>query len=121
MKAHVSEAPTNWSDLPDITETEALSDEDRACLADVMEVLSRHKRTARFGVSLLHSHFPMAPGEFLLEECDIPNRTLTIRPVTADKTGAFRPTSWRWDNGTIRPITMCGTLYGGGSCGYPDD
>lgn len=123
MAMHISETPSNWNDLPRLSDTDELSDNDRECLREMMNVLIKHGRANRFGVSLLHSHFPLAEDEFLLEENDPKSRTLTIRPMsrTDHPSTAIRPTSWRWDKGEIRPFGMCGTAYGGGSCGYPDD
>jgi hypothetical protein len=58
-----------------------VSSEDADCLDEMRDVLARHNRLNRFGVVLLHSHFPVADDEILLEETDSATRTSTIRPV----------------------------------------
>jgi hypothetical protein len=58
-----------------------VSGEDADCLDEMRDVLARHNRLNRFGIVLLHSHFPVANDEILLEETDTATRTSTIRPV----------------------------------------
>ncbi len=54
-------------DLPNIDEVSALSDEDRVCIDEIISVLEKHDRLKRFGLTLLHQHFPVEDGEILLE------------------------------------------------------
>lgn len=93
--------------LLDITEVKPLSDEDRACFADLKDVLARHGALNRFGVSLLHSHFPVYEGEVLVEECDEEARTLTLMPRNraelTEKT--LLQTNWRLD--TDEAVQQC--------------
>jgi hypothetical protein len=65
---------------PDIMDVEPLGAADHACLQEIKDVLLRHGRLNRFGVTLLHEHFAISHDEILVEECDPANRTLTIRP-----------------------------------------
>ena len=67
--------------LPDIDEIEPLSEADEECLREVREVLTRHGALRRFGLTLLHEHFPLAESEVLVEFVDSKERTLTSRPV----------------------------------------
>lgn len=67
--------------LPDIDQVMPFSAADEACLKELREVLVRHAATDRFGIDLLHSHFPMADDELLLEETDVENRTQTISVI----------------------------------------
>jgi hypothetical protein len=67
--------------LPDIDAVAPFGPDDAVCLKEVNEVLRKHNATARFGVSLLHSHFPMAEDEILLEETDVLNRRQTISVI----------------------------------------
>jgi hypothetical protein len=65
----------------DINLIPAVSSEDSDCLVEMREVLARHNKLDRFGILLLHSHFPVADDEILLEETDTTTRTSTVRPV----------------------------------------
>lgn len=57
--------------LPHIDDLIPFSTEDEACLAEMKEVLRRHGKLGRFGLSLMHNHFEVADDEMLLEECDV--------------------------------------------------
>ena len=70
--------------LPDITEVRPVDESDLGCLLEIRDVLLRHGAVERFGVNLLHDHFPVSEGEVLLEVCDPESRTLTIRPAAAE-------------------------------------
>ena len=54
---------------------------DAACLEDVRRVLAQHQRLDRFGIALLHSHFPLSDDEILLETTDLQKREHLVRPV----------------------------------------
>ena len=103
--------PMNWNDLPHINDTPHISDSDEACLAELEQVLKEHGKTSRFGVSLLHSHFPLAEDEVLLEHCDEQARTLSAKAVKFDQivTGGFRPTLWRFDGSKNHVCGWCPT------------
>ncbi len=90
-----------YRDLPDIDAVTPLDAADFACLAEVREVLSRHGRLDRFGVNLLHTHFPMSDDEVLVESCDDAARalTMTVQPKSALDTADIIPTSWRLTDG----------------------
>lgn len=77
----ISVQPVQWSSLKDIDDIEPLNERDADCFAEVREVLKRHGKLDRFGLALLHSHFPIEPGEILLESTDKKNRTLSLEPV----------------------------------------
>jgi predicted transcriptional regulator of viral defense system len=85
--------------LQDIDEIEPISDKDRACLDEIQKVLERHGALQRFGVSLLHSHFPVHEGEILVESCNKSSRTLTLRPVKLAEVSEnnLMETNWRLD------------------------
>ena len=123
MSAEINETMTNWRDLPDIDDAEELTEDDRRCLTEVMEVIRRNGRMNKFGVMLLHSHFPLKEDEFMLETCHRANRTLTLLPVREEELqpGTYRPTSWRWDQGSIRPVGACASGMYGSHYGYKDD
>lgn len=85
--------------LPDIVDVRPVDETDRACLLEVRAVLERHGALKRFGINLLHDHFPMDDDEVLLEVCDPEERTLTIRPGTASslEEGRFVGTNFQFD------------------------
>jgi hypothetical protein len=104
---HIQASPMNWNDLPHINETPNIDETDESCLAELESVLRKHGKASRFGVSLLHSHFPLADDEVLLEHCDEEARTLSAHAVKFEKivAGRFRPTLWRFDG---RKNHVCG-------------
>jgi hypothetical protein len=67
--------------LPNIDDVTPISDEDKPCLDEIRDVLTRRNTLRRFGVCLLHEHFPIADDETMLETCDAERRTLTNRPI----------------------------------------
>lgn len=92
-----------YQGLSDIDAVAPLDDADRACLADMREVLKRHGRLDRFGVMLLHSHFPIHEGEVLLERCDPDLRQLTLEvaPQSVLASDQIVPTSWRLSDESV--------------------
>ena len=69
---------------PDLIDIVPLGEADRACLDAVRAALSAHGSLDRFGLTLLHDHFPLQDGELLVETCDPDSRTLTIAPGVVD-------------------------------------
>ena len=95
--------------FPDLTHAKSFGDDDRALVADLHAVLKDHDALGRFGITLLHSHFPVGSDEILLEETNVAAREQTIRPVARDTLqddGVFE-TAWCIDSGKPVPITMC--------------
>lgn len=80
-------APVQWSHLNDIDAIKPINDDDADCLVEIREVLRKHGKLERFGVALLHSHFPLDPDEVMLEETDEETRTLTLKPVKQSQVG----------------------------------
>ena len=102
--------------LPDIDDVAPISKADQECLAALRSVLAEHGALQRFGVTLLHDHFPVSDDEIMMETVDKATRTLTTRPVKA----ADHPiensveTSWRLDSltGLARCERVCQRPYG---------
>jgi hypothetical protein len=95
---------------PDLLAIEELGEPDAACLEEVRAVLARHGALGRFGITLLHDHFDVAPNEVLLETCDERTRTLTISPQQLDPSAAGRviETSWRFsERGSVITGLVC--------------
>lgn len=93
--------------LPDISEVESLTAEDSDCVSELIQVLRKHGRLNRFGLTLLHQHFDVAEDEMLLEESDPVTRTLLIQPVKKSELSGvqYKATSWRLDSG--KPLMGC--------------
>ncbi|PZR20512.1 MAG: hypothetical protein DI539_10700 [Flavobacterium psychrophilum] len=72
---------TKWSSLPDIDSVVEFNDDDAACLKEIRDVLKKHSRLERFGISLLHTHFDVEEDEILFETTNVIERTQLIRPV----------------------------------------
>jgi len=92
---------SNQNSLPSIENINPVSEADQNCLRAIEAVLKQHNKLDRFGVTLLHKHFPLQDDEMLVETCDPENRTLTVSTV---KTNNINPdhyieTSWRLDTG----------------------
>ena len=70
-----------WSALNHIADLTPINDGDADCLSEIRQVLAKHSKLERFGVSLLHSHFDLADDEMLLETTDVEKREHYVRPV----------------------------------------
>jgi hypothetical protein len=80
MRHHTS---NDYALLPDIDDSDAgtITAADQACLDEIGNGLLRTRAHERFGVTLLHSHFPIENGETLVEEVHTDSDLLTLRPV----------------------------------------
>ena len=88
-----------WSALSHIADVNPIDDDDAACLSEIRDVLAKHGRLERFGVSLLHSHFAVADDEMLLETTDAERREHWVRPVRK---------SFLEENGIVAQTTVVG-------------
>ena len=90
---------------------------DEQLFEELRAVLERHDASARFGVTLLHKHFEVAPDELLVEVCDVESRTLTTRPCNKSDIAGVKviETNWRLDsmNATQQCTIACVTDRGG--------
>lgn len=62
--------------LPDINDVDPLSPADHACIEEIREVLLRRGCLQRFGLMLLHRHFPLSDDEILVESIDVQTESL---------------------------------------------
>lgn len=94
-----------------VEEVAPLTEDDRDCLLEIREVLLRHGGLDRFGITLLHSHFPLGEDEVLIEETDISARVQTVRPVARQQLEGVDvlETNWRFGE-TIQPLLYCAKL-----------
>jgi len=107
---------TEHAGLLDIDEVKPLSPEDAKCFAELKGVLERHGALQRFGVTLLHNHFPVYEGELLVEECDEASRTLTLKPMKRNELseGTLMQTNWRLDtDASVQGCTAYCLMDGG--------
>jgi hypothetical protein len=99
---------TQWNHLPTFGKVKRPSDNDRGCLDAIRDVLVKHGCLDRFGVTLLHKHFDMAPDEILVEEVHQADRTLVTKPVKVDVVRAETPgiyeTQWHWRPNLVRQV-----------------
>ncbi|MEU9988369.1 hypothetical protein AB0E10_16550 [Streptomyces sp. NPDC048045] len=82
--------------LPRFEEAEALGPQDAEFVRDLVAVLAKHGNLNRFGLCLLHDHFPIAPGEVLVETNDPRARTLHAHVEKADRTRHTKASQWRF-------------------------
>lgn len=89
-------ATNRASHSPQIDEVDALSEKDSAVIQEILDVLKKHGATERFGICLLHEHFPLQDDEVLLESSDIKNRVLTVTPEKRTAiVDSSKATMWR--------------------------
>lgn len=87
--------PTQWAQVPDMADIDPRLDaSDTACLAALREVLLAHGKLQRFGINLVHRHFPLDYDECLIETIDVQRRVLTVQPVRRAALPAAVPTQW---------------------------
>ncbi len=92
-----------------VADVQPRSEQDDALFDELASVLRKHNALDRFGISLLHRHFEIAPGEVLLETTDIPTRVQTVRPVNETEIAGvpYIETSWRLGDGWVAMACVC--------------
>ncbi|MFJ4522169.1 hypothetical protein ACIP4Y_14700 [Streptomyces sp. NPDC088810] len=99
--------------LPHFEEAEALGPQDAEFVRDLVGVLAKHGNLNRFGLCLLHDHFPLAADEVLVETNDSRARTLHVRVEKAGRTRHLKASQWRFvphagrEPGTQSPGVSC--------------
>ena len=105
------------ADMTAIDDVAPWSPADQHLFEELRAVLERHDASGRFGVTLLHKHFDVAPDEVLVEVCDVESRTLTTRPCSKSDIAGVKviETNWRLDSptGTQECTIACVTDAGG--------
>lgn len=101
---------------PDIHVAGTRNEKEAAAFAEMREVLKKHGLEAKYGLTLLHKHFDLAPDEILVEYTDIENRTLTSKPTKLDtiSSQSLIETTWALDSDVVMGhcVTQC---YTGGN------
>ncbi|GAA2347674.1 hypothetical protein [Streptomyces violaceusniger] len=90
------EITTRRPELPRFEEAEGLGPQDAEFVRDLIGVLEKHGNLDRFGLCLLHDHFPLDTDEVLVETNDPEARTLHIRVEKANGTRHAKPSQWRF-------------------------
>ncbi|MEV7688879.1 hypothetical protein ACFW1F_27760 [Streptomyces bungoensis] len=91
-----TQMPASRSPLPPFEEAEGLGARDAEFVGDLVAVLEKHGNLNRFGLCLLHDHFPLADDEILVETSEPETRTLHTRVEKADGTRHTKPSQWRF-------------------------
>ncbi|MFI1868530.1 hypothetical protein [Streptomyces jumonjinensis] len=89
-------SPTSTVSLPSFEEAEGLGPQDAEFVQDLVGVLTKHGNLDRFGLCLLHDHFPLGPGEVLVETNDPRTRTLHAQVEKAGQTRHAKASQWRF-------------------------
>jgi hypothetical protein len=113
---HITVSPMQWSTLPDMDRMDHdLNASDADCLADIRNVLARHGKLERFGITLMHKHFEIGDDECLVETIDVHTRTLTVRPYP--KSDLAQAVQTQWGLASHDPLQWCKQqcYYTGGS------
>jgi hypothetical protein len=81
----------DYAMLPDIDDSDAgiLTLADQVCLEEIGHCLLRSNAYSQFGVTLLHSHFPIDDDETFVEEVQVDARWITLRPVRCNPSELF--------------------------------
>jgi hypothetical protein len=108
------------AEMPYIDDVMPLNENDDAVIAELKQVLLKHGAETRFGITLLHDHFPIEEDEVMAEFEDATNRQLLTRPIKATElqNRSFIETQWRLDTDTSMLICMKNCIsVGGGHTG----
>jgi hypothetical protein len=103
---------------------EPFSETDKACMEDLREVLRKHNKLDRFGVTLLHKHFDITDDEMLVETVDEIKRIQTARPMKkseiATLDGQMVETCWSLQEGAAMRVCkrVCFQAHGGHHTGH---
>lgn len=77
--------PILHNEFSDIQEVSVITKDDSNCLAELKEIIVKHGKENKFGISLLHKHFDFLENEMLLETINVKDRVLTTTPVYVDE------------------------------------
>jgi hypothetical protein len=101
LRAEVPSPPS----FPSLEEVPSLAADDLECFAEIKEVLKKHNKLDRFGITLLHSHFDMRPNEVLLERTNTEERRMVQEPEIID-TCDITAIDTQWYLGQSMPLSL---------------
>ncbi|MFG2294280.1 hypothetical protein [Streptomyces sp. NPDC048603] len=109
--------------LPRFEDAECLGPRDAEFVRDLVAVLEKHGNLDRFGLCLLHDHFPLGGDEILVETNDPQSRTLSVRVEKTGLTRHAKASQWRFvshsddargtessEGGPYQVVLLCKTL-----------
>lgn len=102
-----------YTGLKDISEVQPYCPtKDKALFSKLREVLREYKADDRFGITLLHDHFEVSNGEWMVETHDEETRTLTIKPYRSEDLSEakvdLQETNWRFNKtGEVVAMQFC--------------
>jgi hypothetical protein len=105
--------------LPHISEVMPFNEKDNDLFKELRSVLEKHNAQSRFGINLLHDHFPLEQDEFMLETENSKGRVLNSRPeklsVVNRNIDSTVITQWRLDSplNLATPTLGCVKMQGG--------
>ncbi|MGW3268883.1 hypothetical protein [Streptomyces sp. NPDC001056] len=114
--------PAPRSPLPRFERAEGLGPEDAEFVRELVAVLEKYGNLDRFGLCLLHDHFPLADDEVLVETNDPAARTLHTHVEKAGETPHTKASQWRFlphgdgdrrselEKGSYQVIQLCTPL-----------
>ena len=100
-------SPLLYANMPDSEDVTGLSDADVPCLEELRDVLKKYGFLNRFGIALLHKHFPLEENEVLVETCDVEKRELLLRPVKVEDAQEFSALETMWCLTDGRVLAKC--------------
>lgn len=80
--------------MPSFEEAMPLGPGDEDFVRDMVAVLAKHDNLKRFGLCLLHEHFPLDDDEIMMETHDTDARTFSSRVVRKSEVEDAKWTSW---------------------------
>ena len=85
-----------------------LNSEDEEFVNELRTLLKKHNNIDRFGLSLLHNHFPISEDEILIETNNTENMTLTSQVFKKSEVKPdARPSYWRIDESGTTTLMKC--------------
>ncbi|QES48821.1 hypothetical protein DEJ50_14320 [Streptomyces venezuelae] len=90
------DSATSKAQLPSFEDAEGLGPQDTEFLRDLVAVLAKHGNLDRFGLCLLHDHFPLGADEVLVETNDPTTRTLHAHVEKTGRTKHAKASQWRF-------------------------
>ncbi|MFF8789389.1 hypothetical protein [Streptomyces sp. NPDC015125] len=82
--------------LPRFEDAEPLGPQDAEFARDIKAVLEKHGNLDRFGLVLLHDHFPVDSDEVAVETNNPQARTLHVKVEKKGETKHAQPSQWRF-------------------------
>lgn len=82
------------------------SETDQPCFDELRQVLAKYGALNRFGICLLHDHFPIAQDEILIETVNPVERTMVLKPMRTLEVGSALETAWQFSSDPPQPGVM---------------